>query len=257
MDCQNLKFTPKLSKIRIEKAEQVLGKKILNKLICFVLYLLGVDRASLSSFLNLPAGTVRSLIRSINNQGLSAFEDKRHKKSTFMPVIPPIITPEFIVEKSTIYLVCGQSRTAIKIPVENKIQLRVFLLTVLNQNLINKSTAAQLLELSEDRVQKLARLLTKEDTGCLIDKRQGQQQEYCYTPQVKAQLIEQFVIDIVSEGKTSGKQLSDNLMMRCQLNLSPRSISYHFQKLGLNLIKNSLPTCLVDLKKTVNDSKTK
>ncbi len=257
MDCQNLTFSPRLSKDRIEKAEQVLGKKILNKLICYVLYLLGVDRASLSSFLNLPAGTVRSLIRSINNQGLSAFEDKRQKNSTLMPIISSIITPEFIVEKSTIYLICGQSRTTINIPPENKIQRRVFLLTVLNHNLINKSIVAQLLELSEDRVQKLARLLTKEDVGCLIDKRQGQQQEYCYTPQVKAQLIEQFVIDIVSEGKTSGKQLAENLMMRCQLGLSPRSISYHFQKLGLNRIKNSLPTCLADLKKTVNDSKTK
>ena len=257
MDCQVLKFSPALSKDRVDKAERVLGQKRLNKLICFVLYLLGVDRASLSSFLNIPAGTIRSLIRGINNQGLSAFEDKRQKNSTLTPMVAPITPPQFTVDNSTIYLVCGQNRIAIQIPTENKIQRRVFLLTLLNEGLINKSTTAQSLGLSEDRVGKLARLLTKEDIECLIDKRQGQQQEYSFTPQVKAQLIEQFVIDIISGGKTSGKQLSENIKERCQLTLSPRSVSYHFQKLGLNFIKSSLPSCLSELKKTVNDSKAK
>lgn len=249
MDCQDLKFSPNLSEERIERAEQVLGKKTLRKLICFVLYLLGVDRASLSSFIKMPAGTIRSLIRSINNQGLNAFEDKRKKISMFKPIEAPTITPEFTVDDSTIYVLCGESRTAIHVPTENKIQRRVFLLTLLNQGLIKKSTVAQSLKLSEDRIGKLARLLNKEDTDCLIDKRQGQLQEYCYTPQIKAQLIEQFVIDIISEGKTSGRQLSENIKVRCQLNLSPRSISYHFQKLGLNSIKSTLPSCLAEFKK--------
>lgn len=253
MNCQNLSFSPILSKGRIERAEFVLGQKIVNKLICFALYLLGVDRASLSSFLKIPAGTIRSLVRGIHNQGLQVFEDKRNKNSTFISLTPPIITPEFTVEDSTIYLVCGQSRTAIQIPVENKIQRRVFLLTLFNQGLISKPIVAQTLNLSEDRIGKLTRLLFKDDTGTLIDKRKGQQQEYCYTPQVKAQLIEQFVIDIVGEGRTSGKKLSENLKVRCALSLSPRSISYHFQKLGLNSIKSTLPICLAELKKTVSD----
>ena len=126
-------------------------------------------------------------------------------------------------------------------------------MTLFNQGLISKPIVAQTLNLSEDRIGKLTRLLFKDDTGTLIDKRKGQQQEYCYTPQVKAQLIEQFVIDIVGEGRTSGKKLSENLKVRCALSLSPRSISYHFQKLGLNSIKSTLPICLAELKKTAND----
>lgn len=249
MDCGNLSFSNNLSKDRIIKAESILGHKIVNKIICYALYLLGVDRASLSSFFKMPAGTIRSLVRSISTQGLVAFEDKRQKNSVFAPPKLTVISPIFTVENATIFLICGQSRTAIQISKKNKIQYRVFLLTLLSQGLITKSMVAQALGLSEDRTSKLARLLAKEDAGHLIDKRQGQEQEFCYTPQVKAQLIEQFVIDIVSDGRTSGKQLAENLEARCELTLSPRSILYHCEKLGLTTIKNTLPTYLAELKK--------
>ena len=48
MDCENLSFSEKLSSQRIVKAEIALGKTIVQKIISFSLYLLGVDRATIA-----------------------------------------------------------------------------------------------------------------------------------------------------------------------------------------------------------------
>jgi hypothetical protein len=91
--------------------------------------------------------------------------------------------------------------------------------------------------------------LSADDITALIDKRKGQQQEYRFSPEVKAELIQQFVLDIVSSGKSSGKLLADHLQKRCELILSERSIRDHISKLGLSRIKKSLPDLLSALKK--------
>ena len=72
MDCENFSFSEKLSSQRIVKAEIALGKTIVQKIISFALYLLGVDRATIALQLSIPPGTIRSLVRSFNNKGLAA-----------------------------------------------------------------------------------------------------------------------------------------------------------------------------------------
>jgi transposase len=96
----------------------------------------------------------------------------------------------------------------------------------------------------------LARKLAEEDVAGLLDKRQGQQQEYRVTPEVKAELIQQFVLDIVQRGKTSGKQIAQHLAERCEIELSERTVRDHVRKLGLPQIAESLPELLTGLKKT-------
>jgi repressor of nif and glnA expression len=66
---------------------------------------------------------------------------------------------------------------------------------------------------------------------------------------VKSQLILQFILDLVSEGKTSGKLLSEHIKERSELELSERSIRYHVDQLGLNEIKKEVSACLTNLKK--------
>ena len=66
---------------------------------------------------------------------------------------------------------------------------------------------------------------------------------------MKAQLIEQFVVDLVTDGRVSGRQLADHLQQRCDVVLSERSIRDHLGKLGLSRIKRSLPGLLKEAKK--------
>ncbi len=84
----------------------------------------------------------------------------------------------------------------------------------------------------------------------MIDQRKGQLSDYRFTAEVKAELIQQFVLDIVAEGRASGRSLSEHLLSRCELRLSERSIRDQLGKLGLSRIKESLPNLLSALKKT-------
>jgi hypothetical protein len=71
------------------------------------------------------------------------------------------------------------------------------------------------------------------------------------TPEIKGELIQQFVIDIVQDGKVSGEGLSKHLKERCQYELSPRTILGHLETMGLSKIKNTLPNHLETAKKNL------
>jgi len=253
INCQKILFSNELSQRRMAQAQKHLGAKIVNRIICFALYLLGVNRNSISDLLNIPSGSVRSIIRVILHDGPPAFEDRRRCVSTFIPPQSPKksngtlrIQDEWIIVDLGTY---GQ----IKIPSKNSLQTKVILLTMLNNDLLSANQIAEVLKLSTVHIMNLARGLHVEDIPFLIDKRQGQQQEYRFTPEVKSELIQQFVLDVVVEGNASGKLLSEHLQERCKLSLSERSIRYHTQKLGLSKIKKSLPYLLAECKKNLRN----
>ena len=143
-----------------------------------------------------------------------------------------------------------EGRGRIQIPQENDLQARVVLLTLLGSGLVGTREVSEVLGLSTVQTLNLARALEREDIRGLIDKREGQKQEYRFTAEVKAELIQQFVLDIVAEGRASGRSLSEHLLDRCELRLSERSIRDQLGKLGLSKIKESLPNLLSALKKT-------
>ncbi len=72
INCQQVSFSKELQKQRITQAQTILGKKVVHKIICFVLYLLGVDRKSIVDVMDTPPGTIRSIIRAILHDGLPA-----------------------------------------------------------------------------------------------------------------------------------------------------------------------------------------
>jgi hypothetical protein len=249
MDCDNLTFSQEYSGQRIAKAEKAIGKVLVQKILAFALFLLGVDRTSIASLLSMPAGTVRSLVRSFNSNGIAALFDRRTK--TMLPKQQPTSGPEPNLETDDEYLkinLCN-SGSVIDIPISNPVQKRVVLLSLLNGKVLKCSDVASAIGLSEDRTNKLARKLAQNDVEGVADQRRGQQKEFLFTPQLKSELIQQFVIDIVSEGRTSGKQLAHHLEERCQITLSSRTILHHLSKLGLNHIKSSLPLLLEEAKK--------
>ena len=105
------------------------------------------------------------------------------------------------------------------------------------------------MKVSADRAGKLSKILEKEDVKSVIDQRKGQIQDYRFTPEVKGQLIEQFVIEAVSNRPTGGDRLTKIMKERCQLDLSVGGINSHLFKLGLPNIKDSLYEYFVDSKK--------
>lgn len=248
INCQTISFSQKLQQQRIAQAQRILGTKVIGHLICFALYLLGVSRKSISILTNTPPGTIRSKVRAILSSGLAALEDRRSRSSTFLPPQEKEIKASIYTEEQSIVVDFGTG-TQLKIPGQNTLQTRVILLTMLQSNLLGSRDISEVLGFSTVHTGNLAKKLHTGDITALIDKRQGQKQEYLFTSDIKAELIQQFVLDIVTSGRSSGKLLAKQLQKRCKLTLSERSIRYHIEKLGLSKIKKSLPQLIGGTKK--------
>ncbi len=251
MNCNLLTFSQKLSQQRIHQAETLLGEKVVKKILGYALYLQGADRTSISDAIKMPPGTLRSIIHGINNRGLTAFEDQRSKVSTFRPPPHHQIKPCLQITDSFVKVDFGIKDLELNISNSNPVQKRVILLTLLNSRLLKRSQISKALNLSDDRAGKLARKLQQHDVESILDKRRGQQRDYLFTPEIKGEVIQQFILDIVEQGHTSGEQLSKNLAKRRQLDLSPRSILHHLSELGLTKIKTSLLENLTSSKKNL------
>ena len=248
IECQQASFSLELQQQRLTQAQKVLGEKVLRRLLCFTLYLLGVDRSSIANLIDIPPGTIRSVVRAILHDGITALEDRRRGSSTFLPPQPKTMKIKIQTEGQGVS-VDFDTMSRIEIPRENTLQTRVVLLTMLNSGLVSTRDVSEVLGLSGVHTLNLARKLHTDDIPALIDKREGQKQEYRFKADVKAELIQQFVLDIVAGGKASGRLLSEHLQERCHLRLSERSIRDHIDKLGLSKIKKSLPDLLAGLKK--------
>jgi len=124
----------------------------------------------------------------------------------------------------------------------------------LSSKFLNKKEVGDALNLSVDRTGKLARKLQCEDVKGILDNRQGQKQSYVFKPEIKGELIQQFVLELVNNNPTSAQQIANNLKERCNFSLSPRSILNHMNNLGLSHIKTSLLSNLTDIKKKSSDS---
>jgi len=249
MNCDILSFSEKLSHQRIVKAEALLGRNVVQKILVYALFLLGVNRTTISSFLDMPQGSIRSLVLAMNNRGLAGFEDQRAKASSFKAPLAKQITPALQAENSWLKVDFGFGNLVLRIPESNPIQKKVVLLSLLSSGLLTHTEVADALHLSVDRTGKLARKLQQEDVEGILDQRKGHRGEYRFPPQIKAELIQQFVIEAVGQRSTSGEQLAKKLQERCQTTLSPRSILSHLSKLGLSSIRDSLPGHLAELKK--------
>jgi len=249
MNSENLTFSERLRRQRMAQAEALLGAKVVHRILAYALFLLGCTRSVIASFVGMPPGTVRSLVLAMHKRGLPALEDQRAKTSSFKAAAPPEIKPSIEAGEGCVRVQLGVGNLGIDIPDSNAVQKRVVLLTLLQNGLLGPSQVAEALELSTDRTGKLARALQRDDVEAILDHRRGQQKDWRFTPEIKAELIQQYVLDTVEQGRTSGVQLAQHLNERCQIELSPRSILHHVSALGLSLIKTSLPAHLADLKK--------
>lgn len=240
------------SQRRIEQATRTLGAEVVSRMLAVALYLLGARRKALAEFLAIPLDTVKSLVQRVFTIGLPALEDRRRKASTFMPQLVETRQEtmcKLMVEPEKLVLEWNQS-TRIEIPRRNHLQCRTVLMTLLEAGLLSIDEVARAIGLSIERVRKLSKKLYQSDVFALMDQRRGQQQDYRLTPEVKAELIQQFVLNLQTHAGTSSKQLSEDLEKRCQIKVAGRTIRQHAAKLGLGQMRKSLPRLLTALKKT-------
>ena len=251
IDCQNLIFSSRLSENRTDQAQQTLGSVVVQRILCFALYLLGLNRKAIGQSLNIPSETAKSIIKAVNRDGLAALEDRRRRFSTFLPKLrpepPPITLRE---EQEHIVVDLGVRGRHLKLSRQDPLQLKTVLLSMFNNGLLSKREVAEVIKLTPSHTATLARRLDEEGALSLIDRRQGQKQQYRVTAPVKAELVQQFAVDIITSGQTSGSKISNELKERCNISVPARTVRHHLAQMGLREITESLPQLLAVVKKT-------
>jgi hypothetical protein len=252
LDCRNMpELSRERSRQRLDRASRVLGEKVVSKLVALALYLLGAKLERLGEFSGIRVETLKALFKRSLVDGLPALEDRRRRSSTFLPQVSPAgtVKAKLVVKQETL-VVQLDDEVQIETRHQNPIQCRAVLLTMLDSGLLTLDEVATGLGLSTERVRKLRTKLLEGDVEALIDQRRGRQRDLLMTPEVKGEVIQQYVLNLHTGTSTSSRQLTEDLADRCHIDLAERTIRLHVGKLGLRQIRSSLPALLEAVKKT-------
>jgi len=139
----------------------------------------------------------------------------------------------------------------IKIPNNNSIQRKVLLLTLLNSGILKNSEIAELLDISKVQVSNLSKGLIENDVLSLIEKRKGQQKNYVINKDVKSELIQQYVANLVTGKSISSNNITKQVNEVCKTDIADRTIRQYISKIGLNKVKRTFPELLKEFKKNL------
>ena len=253
MDCQDIVFSPQQSEKRINRALKVIPSQVLKKILSFSFYLLGARHKAISSLLEIPEDSIKTTISRVMKDGVSAFCDRRQSdKANKLPLSPAPQQSQVSVRMEEDYcaIIFGGMEHQLIIPRNHRVHLRSVLLSLLQANLITANTASSALALTAAHCRDLStRLMHDGVTEVLIDQRKGQKQDIHVDLSVKADLIQYFAARAVTGHSTSSQTLTEIINDIKKTNISPRTIRWHMNKLGLMTIKNSLPELVKILKK--------
>jgi hypothetical protein len=252
MDCRIIEFSPEKSQERMTSALRVFHPRVLDKILAFSIYLLGAKRRSVADLVGMPDESVKTAVRVALRDGFSALRDRRcsgiDRRSEARPTEMRISAR---CEDECSIVNFGVEEKELRIPLTHRIEARTVLLSLLNAELLTITEVATALGLSCAHCRELAGKLSNDDVvDALVDKRQGQKQDYSVGPEKKAEIIQQFAARVVTGQSTSSDVLAKVVNADSETTLSPRTVRWHMEKLGLGSIKKTLPDLVRTLKKT-------
>jgi len=251
IDCQSLAFSTRLAENRMDQAHSILGPGVLQRFLCYSLYLLGINRKTIGQALGIPPETAKSTIKTINRHGLRALEDRRRQSSVSRPQVQLEAQPVTLKEEgSKIIVDLGISDKVLHLNRGDPLQVKIVLLTMLNNGLVKDRQVAKVLKTTPTYTAILARRLDEKGAVSLLDQRKGQKKDFRVPREVKAEVVQQFALDVITSGKTSGRAISAELKERCDIFIPPRTVRHHLARMGLGKIKKSLPQLVSAVKKT-------
>lgn len=245
-----ISFSLSISSKRIQSAYRLLGVKTVNRIIGIALFLLGGNREKISNFLNIPKGTFLSFLTRFQREGITALKDQREKpdKPEVLQAFPKNL--EIVYGERKIAIQVSPHKNRLEIDPPNGLQFKTLMLSFMSSGFLSAKEVSEQLGISERRVRDLNKNLRAYDIEALIDKRRGQQKEYAFTEDIKAEIIQQFVMNLVNRRPTASRQITEQVNETCHTSVSARAMRQHLTKLGLPKIKESLPKLLEGEKKT-------
>jgi len=251
MDCRHVEFAPNQSEERINKALRVFPKGLLMRLLAFALHLLGAKRKIVAALVDMPEESVKTVVRLALRDGFAALRDRRRSEGPRVARTSPSPLRIAARREGEWYVVeFGPSGNSLRIPVTFRVQARTVLLSLVNAGLLSVQETAAALGIHAAHCRELALKLASHDVAeSLVDKRQGQKQDYLVGPEQKAEIIQQLAARAMTGQSTSSDVLAKVVKERTEEEVSARTVRWHIQKLGLTHIKDTLPRLVETLKK--------
>ncbi len=252
MDCRGIEFSPEKSQERITSALKVFRPGVLNKILTFSLYLLGAKRRSIADIAGVPEESVKTTVRVTLHDGFSALRDRRYSGLEGVPELCKAgLRLSARREDECCVVDFGVPEKKLRIPLTRRIEARTILLSLLNADLLTTAEVAAALGLSCSHCRELAEKLSCDGVAdALMDRRQGQKQDYLVGSEIKAEIIRQFAARVVTGQSAASDVLAGIIKTDSGVALSPRTVRWHMEKLGLGSIRKTLPELVHALKKT-------
>ena len=252
-DCRELDFSPDLSASRTRDAKAVFGEALLLRLSVFMLFVFGLKRSHISKVLGVPPGTIRTLVKRVMATGLQGFVDHRGRGGSTLP--PPLVparapaVPALVLHLGPDEEPLTLSGGDLHLPADNDMQRKVVLLSLMGEGMLGAGDVARVLKMSVSHVRRLHRELSASDVEAVLDKRRGQLQDYRVTPELKGEMIAEFVLELAGSGRASSVAVARRLSKNGAGQVSERTVRHHLERLGLNRVKASLASALHALKR--------
>jgi hypothetical protein len=255
MDCRQVTFSPEKSQERTHKALQMFPRKLLMRVLAFALHLLGASRKEVAALVEMPEESVKTLLRVVLRDGFSALRDRRLSAAPPIAVALPSPTQIIVSHGHEGWIVeFGTQGETLSIPATHPIQARTVVLSLLNAGVLTLPQSASVLGICDAHCRELARKLASHDVAdALVDKREGQKQDFRVGPEQKAELIQQLAARAITGHDTSSEVLAEQVNEQTEAGVSARTIRWHIRHLGLSDIRQSLPQLVETLKKTPTD----
>jgi len=250
MNCQDIEFSQKLSQNRIEKTIQIIPSLKLKKILFFSLYVLGAKLNEIADCIGMPKESGKTTINRVMRDGIPAFHDRRQSVNDLQSPQSQELQISLLMENDCCILNFGSNNQQLRIPLIHRVHLKCILLSLFQANLLSVQTVSSALGITESHCRELSIKLANEGvTEVLIDKRKGQKQDFLVDLSVKAELIQHFAARAVTGHSISSQALTELINDAQKTAISPRTIRWHMNKLGLMKIKKTLPDLVEALKK--------
>ena len=142
-------------------ARESFGAGVIQRILCFALYLLGLNRSAIGRTLGIPPDTAKSIIKAVNRDGLGAFADRRRSSSRLRPPVPVERPPITLREgDGQVVVDFGFPDTHIKLSRQDPLQMKIVLLSMLNSDLLSMRQVAEAIQLTLSHTAILGRRLT-------------------------------------------------------------------------------------------------
>lgn len=233
-----------ISEKRINHAIEFLGEEVVTRILAFSSYLLGWSMQEVAESLNYSVPGLKSLIQQVLMQGVGRFIDHRKNETLITSMDRKVeeekTTVEVSLDENQDNVIIDIKSAILRLNTNDTLLLKAIAMVLVDSDVLSKKAASEIMGSKPLAVMKNYKVFKEEGANGLVDKRTGQKGDYKFDSKVKGELCYGYSMNILKGEKASDGKLARYLTDTLGKEFSRRSVSYHMNLMGLNIIRPRL-----------------